>query len=53
MTVEERYPSNRGVYIPCGDVDFSEAGPDGVILTVHARTHLVVTRAADWAPHAP
>jgi len=49
-TVEELYPTLRGDRAPCGDFGYSQLGPDGLVLTVHARTQLVVSRLCDWSP---
>jgi hypothetical protein len=49
-TVDEVWnsPRLRGDLTPCTDFGYAEAGPDGLILTVHARTQLVTTK--QWSP---
>lgn len=49
-TVEELYPSLQGDRMLCTDFHFSTPGPDGLILTVHGKTELVVSAIADWSP---
>lgn len=49
-TVEELYPTLVGDTTPCSDFEYAEPGPEGLILSVHARTQLAATRIADWSP---
>jgi hypothetical protein len=49
-TVEQLYPTLRGDQTPCTDFEYAEAGPDGLMLTVHARSRLAITRLRDWSP---
>lgn len=49
-TVEELFPTLRGDRAPCTDFEYSQRGPHGRILTVHARTKLVVSNIGDWSP---
>ncbi len=50
QAVEDRYPILQGDRSPCGDFEYSQRGPDGLVLTVHAQTQLVVSRISDWSP---
>ncbi|KAB2902217.1 MAG: hypothetical protein F9K40_07825 [Kofleriaceae bacterium] len=49
-TVEDVFPELRGERAPCTDFEYAEPGPDGMILSVHAQSQLVVTRSRDWSP---
>lgn len=46
----ELYPRLHDDRTPASDFQYAVAGPDGLILTVHADTQLVVTRLDDWRP---
>ncbi len=49
-TVEDLYPTLRGDRAPCTDFEYAEPGPDGLMLTVHARSQIASSRARDWSP---
>ena len=49
-TTVELYPTLTGDHTPCGDLDFAVPGPDGLIVSVHQRRTLVLSRARDWLP---
>ena len=48
--LETLHPLLAGERTPATDFEYAEPGPDGLVLTVHARTELVASRLADWSP---
>jgi hypothetical protein len=50
VPTDERYPRLAPHDTPITDLGYSEAGPDGLVLTVHGQRGLVVSRLASWSP---
>lgn len=49
-TVADLYPALADDHSRATDFEYSEAGPDGLVVSVHARSHLVASRLVDWSP---